>query len=93
MICHKVLAHLAFSIDLFTMITGYTGKGGHNGMQTQDSLNFGRVGAVVKLAKKRKEKKRNQLIFVKYKNSVCKALVHSSGLKSINWGGGGGLER
>lgn len=96
MICHKVLVHLAFSIDLFTMITGYTGKGGHNGMQTQDSLNFGRVGAVVKLAKKEKEKKkRNQLIFVKYKNSVCKALVHSSGLKSINWGGGGsgGLER
>lgn len=56
MICHKVLAHLAFSIDLFTMITGYTGKGGHNGMQTQDSLNFGRVGAVVKLAKKEKKK-------------------------------------
>lgn len=73
MIFHKILAHLALSIDLFTMITGYTGKGGHNGMQTQDSLSFGRVGAVVKLAKKEKNKKitrRNQLIFAKYKSSV-----------------------
>lgn len=60
MICHKVLAHLAFSIDLLTMITGYTGKGGHNGMQTQDSLNFGRVGAVVKLAKKEKQKTKTE---------------------------------
>lgn len=43
-----------------------------------------------KQKKKNKQPKnrRNQLIFAKYKNSVCKALVHSSGLKTINWGGG-----
>lgn len=65
MIFHKVLAHLAFSIDLFTMITGYTGKGGHNGMQTQDSLSFGRVGTVVKLAKKKPEETSSSLLSTK----------------------------